>query len=91
MSFGVGRRRSSDSTLLWLWHRPVAAAPIHPLAWELPYAAGVAPKKRQKKKSVLWKTDKGKAYANPGSASSLGPHLGCEYTHDNLLRKASYS
>ena len=24
----------------WLWHRPAAAAPIRPLAWELPYAAG---------------------------------------------------
>ena len=28
--------------LLWLWHRLAAAAPIPPLAWELPYAAGVA-------------------------------------------------
>ena len=26
--------------LLWLWCRPAAAAPIRPLAWELPYAAG---------------------------------------------------
>ena len=28
--------------MLWLWHRPVATAPIQPLAWEPPYAAGVA-------------------------------------------------
>jgi len=28
--------------LLWLWRRPVATAPIQPLAWEPPYAAGVA-------------------------------------------------
>ena len=28
--------------LLWLRHRPEAAAPIRPLAWELPYATGVA-------------------------------------------------
>ena len=34
---GVGRRRSSDLTLLWLWHRPAAAALIQPLAWELSY------------------------------------------------------
>jgi len=27
---------------LWLWHRLAAAIPIRPLAWELPYAAGVA-------------------------------------------------
>ena len=34
----------------WLWWRLAAAAPIRPLAWELPYAAGVA-KKREKKKT----------------------------------------
>ena len=28
---------------LWLWCSPVAAAPIHLLAWELPYAAGMPP------------------------------------------------
>ena len=39
-SWGVGHRFISDSTLLWLWRRPAAAAPIRPLAWELPYAAG---------------------------------------------------
>ena len=27
---------------LWLWHRLATAAPIQPLAWELPYAVGVA-------------------------------------------------
>ena len=27
-----------DSALLWLWHQPGAAAPIQPLAWQLPYA-----------------------------------------------------
>ena len=34
-----------DLALLWLWHRPAAVAPIRPLAWESPYAAGVALKK----------------------------------------------
>ena len=42
MSCGVGRRRGSDPALLWLWRRPVATAPIQPLAWEPPYAAGAA-------------------------------------------------
>ena len=28
--------------MLWLWRRPVATAPIQPLAWEPPYAAGAA-------------------------------------------------
>ena len=31
-----------DPTLLWLWHRPVATAPIRPLAWEPPHVMGVA-------------------------------------------------
>ena len=57
MTCGVGRRRGSDLTLLWPWHRPAAAAPIQPLAWEPPYAAGVALKrdKRQKQNKKLKK------------------------------------
>ena len=47
MSCGVGLRRSLDSELLWLWCRLVAIAPIWPLTWEPPYAAGTA-LKRQK-------------------------------------------
>ena len=52
MSCGVGCRRGSDPSLLWLWRRPAATALISPLAWEPPYAVGVAPEKakRQKKK-----------------------------------------
>ena len=42
----VGGRRGLDLALLWL--RLAAAAPIGPLAWELPHAEGVA-LKRQKK------------------------------------------
>ena len=48
MSCGVGCRHGSDSALLWLWCRPEATAPIRPLAWELPYAMGVALKKKRK-------------------------------------------
>ena len=43
---GVGRSLDSDLVLLWLWHRPMAAAPIRPLAWEPPYAVGVTPPKK---------------------------------------------
>ena len=47
----------NDPTLLWLWHRPAATAPIGPLAWELPYAEGAAPKDQKiqskKKKTIL--------------------------------------
>ena len=41
-----------DLVLLWLWYRLAATAPIRPLAWETPYAAGAAlgNEKRQKKK-----------------------------------------
>ena len=44
MSCGVGCRRGSDPVLLWLWH--TAVAPIRPLAWESPYAVGVALRKK---------------------------------------------
>ena len=37
----------SDVAVAVLWL--AATAPIQPLAWELPYAADVAPKKQQKK------------------------------------------
>ena len=47
MSCGIGRRWGSDVTLLWLWGRPSAIAPIGPLAWDPPYALGAALRKRQ--------------------------------------------
>ena len=40
----------SNLALLWLWHRPAAAALIRPLAWEPPYLAGTALKSQKKKK-----------------------------------------
>ena len=51
MSCGVGRRRSLDPVLLWLWCRPVAMAPIRPLVWEPPCAMGVAPEKAKRQKN----------------------------------------
>ena len=36
---------------LWLWPRPVAAAPIRSLAWKLPYATGAALKSKKKSNS----------------------------------------
>ena len=52
MNCGVGHRCVLDPALLWLLLRLAATAPIQPLAWEPPYAAGVAQEmaKRQKKK-----------------------------------------
>ena len=46
-SCSIGHRCNSDPALLWC--RPAAAALISPLAWELPYAVGVALKKKDKK------------------------------------------
>ena len=48
VSCGVVHRCGSDPTLLWLWPRLAAAAPIWSLAWEPPSAAGVALKTKQK-------------------------------------------
>ena len=39
------------SALLWLCHKLAAAGMIPPLAWELPYAAGEAEKRKKKKYS----------------------------------------
>ena len=50
MSCGVGLRHSPDLMLLWLWHRPVATAPIRPLAWDPPYVTGAAVEKDKKEK-----------------------------------------
>ena len=55
LSCGASRRGSSDLALLWLWPRPVAAAPTQPLAWELPYAPGVAKNKRNKEINKILK------------------------------------
>ena len=51
MSCGVGCRYALDPTLLWLWRRPAATAPIGPLAWESPYAAGAALEKAKTKQN----------------------------------------
>ena len=37
-----------DPTLLWLWCRPAATAYVLLLAWEFPYAMGVALKEKKK-------------------------------------------
>ena len=44
----------NNPALLWLWCRPVATAPIVPLAWESPYATGAAQEiaKRQTNKQT---------------------------------------
>ena len=38
--------------LLWMWCGPAAVAPIGPLVWKPPYAAGMALKSKKKKKNT---------------------------------------
>ena len=50
----VDRRHGSDLALLWLRRRPAAASPILPLAWEAPYAADAALKRKKKTNHVKY-------------------------------------
>ena len=57
-----------DHALLWLWCKPVAIAPIRPLAWEPPCAEGVAlkrqkdTKRKKNKQKVLSREEKEEMY-----------------------------
>ena len=63
MSCGVGCRCGFDLALLWLWYRPVATALIQPLAWESPYATGVALKNKKQKQKPKREREKEKFLA----------------------------
>ena len=71
----MGCRRGSDSELLWLWLAGTAL--IQALAWESPYAAGVALKgqKRPKKKKK----------SDPRSEGGEMEELGFELRSGSLL------
>ena len=56
MSYSVGCRCGSDSTLLWLWCSYSSYSSNSPSSWEPPHAVGVA-LKRQKTKKIKNKTD----------------------------------
>ena len=47
MSCGISHTCGSDPSLLELWPRPAALAPICTLAQEFPYAVGAALKKKK--------------------------------------------
>ena len=63
MSYGVGQRRGSDPELLWQWCRLASVAPIRPLAWETPYAAGAALKRQKTEEKKNQKNTNSKRYA----------------------------
>ena len=71
MSCDIGYRR--NSVLLWLWCRPAATAPIRPLAWEPPYAAGVALEKAERGVPfvVQWLTNPTRNHEVAGSVPGL--------------------
>ena len=50
MSCSVGCKHGSDLALLWLGSSLAAAAPVRPLAWECPYAASEAIKRKKERK-----------------------------------------
>ena len=64
---------ASDTVLLWLRHRLIAAVLIGPLAWELPYATGVALKKKERGVPVVmqWLTNPTRNHKVTGSIPGL--------------------
>ena len=72
-------RLRSRPTLLWLWGRLVATAPIRPLAWERPYATGAALEKakRQKKKQKTKTKLIGSSYLWPSGNQPNWDASGC--------------
>ena len=63
MNCGIGCRLGLDPALLWLWL--AAAAPVWPLAWELPCAVGVALKKKKRERDRERKKNKQKNKTSP--------------------------
>ena len=78
MSYGVLCRCGLDPTLLWLWRRTGAIAPIQPLAWEPPYAMGVAQEMAKRQKIII--IIKMEQYFIPLSRSTLTLY-GWTYLH----------
>ena len=67
MSSGVGQRYGSDPRLLW--RRLMATAPIRTLAWEPPYAMGVALEETKRNKTKLEANDKDTTIQKPTGCS----------------------
>ena len=62
MSYNVGHRRGSYLALQWLWRRPADAAAVQPLAWEIPFASGLALKRKEKERKGKKKIDQMRSY-----------------------------
>ena len=56
VSRGVGHRRGLDLVVVWLWRMLAAIGPVRLVAWERPYATGIAIQSQKKKKKIAqWK------------------------------------
>ena len=80
-SWGLSHRCGWDMALLWLWQR--SAAPIWPLAWELPCAMSAALKKTKKKKK------KKKKYVKHQSRCSVN-NSNCSYIFSVYLHSVLF-
>ena len=88
MSYGVGRRCSSDpEKLLWLWCRPAATAPIRPLAWEPPYAMSAALKSKKRKNKKVMSCTKSFYYqaVSQGVCLNRNPHWSFLWPRTGLM------
>ena len=74
-----------ELVLLWLWYRLAVAALIQPLAWELPYAAGVPIKRKKEEKRKGKGKRKEKKRKKKMSFSVSTPCLSAEETEVTLL------
>ena len=88
--------------MLWLWCRLAAAAPMRPLAWEPPYAAGEALKRQKKKGKVRRKEGRkvgrlegkkeGRKKGIPiGRRDLEAPHLGETQTQGQRSREERHT
>ena len=64
-------RSGSELMSLWLWCRLAAAAPIQPLAWELPYATQVVLKRRKKEERKEGRKEERKEGKEPAISMEL--------------------
>ena len=85
MSCGLGRRYGSDPTLPWLWYRSAAIAPIQPLAWEPPYAAGATLKRPKKQNKTKQKT---KTKTKQNKKTKTKP---LSYRHETCIKSLKYN
>ena len=92
VSCGIGCRRGSDLALLRLWHRPAVTAPIRPLAWEPPYAAGAAltrqktKKRKEKKRKENYKTLMNKIKEELNKRKNIS----CSWVGNSLLSRCQF-